>query len=976
MYSPFSPENESGAREVRQRITKKLSSCIRSLQIRYITTDDVVTSEDDDANGLCIALEAAFIHGLKPKYIKRGGRNRGTHIPIPQPAFWALLKGITHRNVIKEIENVPFLSTDVGRCRSWLRIALNEGLVECYFITLRREKSRLMDFYQPCSLLLDAEDCDVVLSYLQGLSALPFKLSYKSALLCEWTTTPLILSGLWVEDVQHVEETPETLNRRKSLDSMSQSSSSDDTNSSMLQQSKETNESSSINMDTNSSSSQLSSSAGSDGQVNEQAGTTPVQPRSPELSSCEADTTETDESQKSQSEDIDLISPGSDKAFFSPMLSSSFHETIRIGTEKLKSLYQKCESKIAENKNLQSTTSLKPQPENPLTCANETPSTCETSASKALPTKPLRDPISVSNEAVCNNGKSLLLEPEPCPFVAEISKSVSWITEDDLDIPVVDLAIKLSDQENDQLRAAFEVIHRRRPGVPNPFQGLMMMGYLERRNALGLYKSFHCELTVYELRIFISAEERLCLENCTLLKCESVGPAQSDGRFELHFPGRKLCLRASSQDEAQDWVERIEEAIHILRPNKDEIWEVLKRPESPDLPKSRTSSTDESLPSSEVFNWISPFEVELDAQKEAILYMKIQKRWTQFIFSLSERVLRCFIPKPSEKALFESYSIEMIKDVLPDASLGSASCFRLVTSKGTLQLQAESPLEARTWRELVRAAYLEWEEDSAFVPGDGNFHIKSNIREHHLFQYLMYIPIERGLDAQDFKCAGCQRKIGFQFGKAKLCEFSSLYYCASCHHDQLTIIPSRIVHNWDHTERPVSVQAMNFLSMVENEPLFNVQYLNEQLYSHTGVMHELKYDRERLRLLAEFLITCRSGAIDHLNKRLNHRNYLLDCIHTYSMLDLKQVTTGVFERIMQTVLEFASDHIFECVLCSQKGFICMICNKDEIIYPFQLETTTRCADCKAVFHLYCKTGKKPCPRCKKRKSRQNQCIKM
>lgn len=88
------------------------------------------------------------------------------------------------------------MGTDVGRCRAWLRLALNHGLLECYLASLFREDSTLQAHYQPCALLLDAEEREVLLSYLQGLASLTFSLSYKSAVLNEWTTTPLALAGL------------------------------------------------------------------------------------------------------------------------------------------------------------------------------------------------------------------------------------------------------------------------------------------------------------------------------------------------------------------------------------------------------------------------------------------------------------------------------------------------------------------------------------------------------------------------------------------------------------------------------------------------------------------------------------------------------------------------------------------------------------------------------------------------------------
>lgn len=53
---------------------------------------------------------------------------------------------------------------------------------------------------------------------------------------------------------------------------------------------------------------------------------------------------------------------------------------------------------------------------------------------------------------------------------------------------------------------------------------------------------------------------------------------------------------------------------------------------------------------------------------------------------------------------------------------------------------------------------------------------------------------------------GCSRQIGFSFVRPKLCAFSGLYYCDICHQDDASVIPARIIHNWDLTKRPVSLQ--------------------------------------------------------------------------------------------------------------------------------------------------------------------------
>lgn len=81
------------------QIKEKLAQSLKALQKKFVTSDAVVTSEDADANLLCCALEAIFIHGIKTKYIRSeaGGRGRKDRGPLPQPFFWSLLKTVTHR---------------------------------------------------------------------------------------------------------------------------------------------------------------------------------------------------------------------------------------------------------------------------------------------------------------------------------------------------------------------------------------------------------------------------------------------------------------------------------------------------------------------------------------------------------------------------------------------------------------------------------------------------------------------------------------------------------------------------------------------------------------------------------------------------------------------------------------------------------------------------------------------------------------
>ncbi|XP_030111875.4 pleckstrin homology domain-containing family M member 1 isoform X1 [Taeniopygia guttata] len=1014
-------------KEAIQLIKKQLVNAIKALQKQYVSSDAVVTSDDSNANTLCSALEAVFVHGLKAKHIKAesGGKGKksGGRGPLPQPVFWGLLKSITHRNIVSELEQLMFINTDVGRCRAWLRLALNDGLMECYLKLLLQDQARLHEYYQAPAVLLDAEECEFLLCYLQGLSSLTFELSYKSAVLNEWTVTPLSLSGLCPMSELLEPLTSSEPRRKASLGSISQSSGSDEIEiqAPVLPIGKASSKikltSSSLSLNTTSSS-QLSSSLGSDSLPPAPCARSPE--RSEEPLSCDSDlgTATAEELDRSLQEVLSEFSkarPGPD-APEGRLLPSMLGCSPRPPPGPLASPAHPAPSHGAQQE---------PPPSRDISAGLGTPTPPShgdrNASSTSRATTPRDGPGRASSSG--SEGSQAVRSPTAQHLLSPLlGCPKSWISEDDfyrpspgessrstadtngfgpegdnegpapglisaldlerLSVPPSDTGKPKMSPEREQ--KGFSVVHRRQMGLSNPFRGLLKLGSLERRGAMGIWKEFSCELSPLELRLFLDHEEQICVETYSLLRCESLALTHSDGRFELVFLGKKLFLRAPSRDEAEDWLDRIREALRKCRPQlEEEDWETLECSE--DGGEAQPVQGDSSaLQYSDVpgnsLDWTAAPEAELDAIKEAVLYMDVDKTWVPFIFSLSLETLKCFKIRNNDKILSNSYGIETIQDILPDTSLGGPSFFKVITSKAVLKLQAENAEEAASWRELVREvlmSYLETAEEALTLGGSLDGHsqvvLKNIVKENgFLLQYLVAIPMEKGLDSQSFICAGCSRQIGFSFARPKLCSFSGLYYCDSCHRDEESVIPSRLIHNWDLTKRGVCKQALKFLTQIRNQPLIDLRLVNESLYEHVERMRQILRSREQLKLLGDYLIMCRSGALKELSKRLDHRHYLLECPHKYSVADLRQIADGTFETFLQSLLQFASHHVYSCDLCTQRGFICQICNSSNIIFPFEFDTTTRCSECKTVFHRDCHARAPACPRCERRQRYQRQ----
>lgn len=1083
MISTHSSENSAAPRDVKQRIKKKLAHSLKCLQKRYVNSDNVVTSDDCDANVLCCVMESIFVHGLKSKHIKTNGGNRGqkgSRAPLPQPVFWTLLKMVTHHDVVTDLEKLNFINTDVGRCRAWVRLALNDGLMECYLLSLLREKDSLCDFYHPVALLLDTEDSEVLLSYLQGLSSLSFTLSYKSAVLNEWTTTPLVLAGLY--SGQELAETSSpnlSEGRRKgSWDSASQSSGSDiieviHTSSTALQNSqlgKLKAASSTLSLETTGSS-QLSSSLSSDSLLQSNGMKSPDQ-TTEELWSCETDKGIASAESSSQSLQVTPDELGEDQIPVSldcnvsitisqPELSSMLPAVdITLNAQSGKLVDRHICNEETNARTIESHSQIE-SPSSTYVSAFHHPETAHGShlengrKTVASHSEKMLNPI--NSERLSNYNSRRILQSAACQKQeveaadqvsvqsgiahvidqknalsvhsthltepGENHKRSSWISDDDICKPSPQEALPRSTGESStdhsidttpmnenstgatknrqpasellqstfrQEEASFEVTHRRKIGISNPFRGLLKLGNLERRGHVGIWKEYYCELSPFEFHLYQSDDDRNCYENCSLLRCELLGRAHSDGRFHVVFAGKKLYLRAPSRDEAEDWIDRIREALEQCRPHRTSKQEsshveasMNEKPDSVSEPHVLHSAHQlnhkEENGFQRDFNWVSEAESQLDAIKETVLYLLTGKTWTRYIFSLTLDALKYFKFQEQQKVLCSICKTETFKDVIPDTALGGPANFKLITSEVTLRLQAESGAEARSWRELIRAvlsSFLEAEEDTlaantGFEKNEKRL-VELGLGEHKsLLQHLTVVPIEKGLDLQKFQCAGCSQKIGFSFAKAKVCAYSGLYYCEMCHQDTETIIPSRMMHNWDLTKRGVSNVAARFLQQIKNEPFIDLDVINGSLYQYVEHMARARKSRDQLKILEDYLFTCRSGAVQDLYKRLDQKKYLLESAHLYSVSDLRQIAHGMFEAFIQQAIHYATNHVYMCDLCTQRGFICQICSSDDIIFPFEFESTTRCKKCRTVFHKVCKAGVQSCPRCVRKQRYQD-----
>ncbi|XP_076261156.1 pleckstrin homology and RUN domain containing M1 [Rhynchophorus ferrugineus] len=231
------------------------------------------------------------------------------------------------------------------------------------------------------------------------------------------------------------------------------------------------------------------------------------------------------------------------------------------------------------------------------------------------------------------------------------------------------------------------------------------------------------------------------------------------------------------------------------------------------------------------------------------------------------------------------------------------------------------------------------------------------------------IANERGLDVQDFECAGCKQPLSIEH-KPNVCHYTGEYYCNACMHEEAVSIPARIIHNWDFEKYSVSRKSFNYINEIKDHPVIDFKILNPYIYGAVEEMAQLQIMRNQLNYLRAYLYTCREPIIEQLQKQMWPREYMYEHIHQYSISDLHEIQNNVLAQELEKVVQFGKNHVSNCWLCSQKGFVCEICTKPKALFPFDVDNVYKCEMCNAVYHKHCLNSSKPCPKCERRKKRE------
>lgn len=234
--------------------------------------------------------------------------------------------------------------------------------------------------------------------------------------------------------------------------------------------------------------------------------------------------------------------------------------------------------------------------------------------------------------------------------------------------------------------------------------------------------------------------------------------------------------------------------------------------------------------------------------------------------------------------------------------------------------------------------------------------------------YDLSICPEDGLAAQSYRCADCKIAISFkgEHGEPRQCDYTGQYYCQICHWNDVSIIPARVVHNWDFTPRKICRQSKQLLDLMRNRVVVNLSHFNPGLFNRVEGLTNIKKLREDILLMKLYFTSCKYAKEARLLRMLEERPHFVECADNYTLRDMVETHEEQLYDTIKEVHKIYSQHIrIECDLCKAKGFICELCRAEELIFPFDIFAIV-CSKCSAVYHRDCFFKKKGvCPKCER-----------
>eukprot|EP00088_Acartia_fossae_P004865 TRINITY_DN12103_c0_g1_i6.p1 TRINITY_DN12103_c0_g1~~TRINITY_DN12103_c0_g1_i6.p1 ORF type:complete len:954 (-),score=221.58 TRINITY_DN12103_c0_g1_i6:488-3349(-) len=927
---PYDPTREN---LIKTKILDSLAESVKVIQSEKKHADEPLGLVDSTAR-LCSVLEAMFIHGLKSTFLGRfplwGG---GDFSPrLPEPSFWTFALLYSHKQVISSIEKSTQITTEVGKARAWLRLALNDGLLVSYLQSMARDKGSVSVHYEVHAMLRDTDRMDLVRSYITGLEIYSFDLPTNVSMFNRWLPEPLTLAGVWessstvqpitdtscIDAAAQVDEQEESaisgIGGESSQPCLIRSLAQPIQNNSLVQLGL-LNEDEALRLILQSTPVSLPCSPPVPAQ--------PPLPPSTQSSSCyppptgASSATDANQIVKSFNDDTSDPSTALPSLLETNWTEQDFSSRRFLSSEKVAS---RVSSKSGSNSRLASPCRSSNSSRNLSPLAQHT-----ASGGRRQSLSPVKRNAEKSREA--SQDRSMAIRGQTEPDNAQLMASVRNISLEKSTSPPPTKEPKKSPSE-----PLLDIYMQRSSVSPEPSTMKLPKSETHSRSP-----------SREELRVHYDGRKEIELQNENRSDSYTISHSSSPCRpsatpsmeWEEEFQGPGVLQYQHQPDSLELELQRAQDL--------EQAQQELKIQQGQDLDLTAEQSTQQPGGGGEEEEEDSIASNSLGSDKSCTC-------------STQGPVPDCRLC--SSLNLNPVSRIQLSEYVEPDLA-------------STDQISLEGERKRR--RQSFKIGFRKIPDIS--IP---DLSLQRNL---DLVSCLDIIPRELGMHTQDWRCIDCTKAIGALFGNGKVCAFTKKHYCEECHVDDMATIPSRLIYNWDAKQYPVARSSFRFLELAKSIPFIKLREFNPKLGGFVPSIEGIMAQRKKLHYMHAYLTAC-SRAGDQLDKLAaivsvgggggggSNREHLYTDTEMFSVQDVAGIQSGELASVLRLCIDVCEKHITSCLVCSGRGFICEICKDKRPVYPYNLDSTSQCGDCFTVFHSTCAKTLVQCPRCERISSRE------
>ena len=187
--------------------------------------------------------------------------------------------------------------------------------------------------------------------------------------------------------------------------------------------------------------------------------------------------------------------------------------------------------------------------------------------------------------------------------------------------------------------------------------------------------------------------------------------------------------------------------------------------------------------------------------------------------------------------------------------------------------------------------------------------------------------------------------------KIHWCSYLLKYVCSNCISDELSIIPAFILSKWNFNKFSISKYGLSVIKYWENKPVIHIKSKNP-IINFSSLLKQAITIKRKIHKIFDIMIC--NDKEKFIEAVLVSYNYLVFKENYFSLADLSKINDISFISLLNEFFSAFENHILnDCKICKYKGDNCFICNKDEILYAYNVESTIYCHDCKKIYHKRC-----------------------